>query len=282
MCAMTLSSAQTAVGSIRVENDRRRAASLLKEGYAVGSFTRAVCGIWVDAANEDAINEIYRIKGSQRVGRPMSTVLPAADFVELIDPHEVPAALGHAILDAGELQARFGSLGFIRAPIRQDAAEAMPAATVSRSSDGKYWLQNYVTTPSGIVRSFVQEMLEQGVVVPAATSMNISGQPEIVDQQEGAAFCESRGIPLFLADPDNDGRVRGSFPIVSFDRTGVRLLREGQFPGYLVRHLLGCEVDSSNTSPAGYPVVRTHSETRAAWIPPHQLHDEIVARLDGH
>jgi hypothetical protein len=111
--------------------------------------------------------------------------------------------------------------------------------------------------------------------------MNLSGQPEIVEQYEGIAFCKAQEIPLFLADYKDSSRVRGSFPIVSIDRGGVTLLREGQFPGYLVAYLFGAEVDMTNAARAKYPVVRTHCERCAGRVSPRQLHDEIVEYLDS-
>jgi len=281
MHALDSTSAQTEVGSIRDARSRRPAASLIKDGYAIGAFVRAVCGIWVDAVNEDAVNTIYSIKGESRVGRPISTLLSTSDFVRFIDPDAVPPALRSIVLDAEELEARFGSLGFMRAPIRRDAAAALPPSTVSQTPDGTYWLQNYIPSALDSAHAVVNALVEQGVAVPAATSMNISGQSEIVDQEEGIAFCNAFGIPLFLADPNDKGRVRGSFPIISLDRAGITLQREGQFPGYLVQYLLGCEVDMSRAVRPKYPVVQTHSERWASRIPPRRLHDEIVACLDG-
>lgn len=281
MYAIDSNTVRTSVGSIRDARSRAWAASLLKQGFPVGSFVRAVCALWVDAANEDAIESIYDIKGERRVGRPISTVFSASEFVQMIDPQEVPADLRDVVLDAGELEARFGSLGFLRVPIRKEVAAGLPPSTVSRTLDGKYWLQNYIATPIDSVSRFVAEMKRQGVGVPAATSMNVSGEPEIVSHVQGVAFCKSHGIPLFLADYKDRGRVRGSFPIVSIDRTGAKLVREGQFPGYLVKYLLGCEVDMSQTVPAKYPVVRTHCEKCAQRVSPHQLHDEIVDYLDN-
>jgi tRNA A37 threonylcarbamoyladenosine synthetase subunit TsaC/SUA5/YrdC len=272
---------RTYTGSINNIEDSREAVRLIKAGYPVGSFVRAVCAIWVDAADPDAIKTIYRIKGERRVGRPMSTILPASDFVPLIDPAEVPPGLRDVLLDPAELEARFGSLGFIRVPIRQDAAASLPSSVLSRTPDGKYWLQNYIPSANDGIRLLLDEMRAQGVRLPAATSMNISGQPEIVEQEEGAAFCDSYSIPLFLGDPDDKAQVRGSFPIVGVDHTGVRLLREGQFPGYLVRYLLGSEVDMSPAAQAKYPILRTHCERCAGRISPRQLHDEMISLLDG-
>lgn len=281
MYALDNRTALTAVGSIRDERGCRWAADLVSDGQPVGGFVRAVCAIFVDAGNPDAIEAIYRIKGEGRVGRPLSSVLPTAEFVRLIDPDEVPEELRDVVLDAAELEARFGSLGFIRVPIRREAVKALPPSVLSRAPDGKYRLQNYIPSSDDSVQMLVKEMAARGVKVPAATSMNLSGQPEIVEQYEGIAFCKAQAIPLFLADYKDGGRVRGSFPIVSIDRTGVKLLREGQFPGHLVRNLFGREVDMTNTARAKYPVVQTHCEKCAGRVSPRELHDEIVEYLDS-
>jgi tRNA A37 threonylcarbamoyladenosine synthetase subunit TsaC/SUA5/YrdC len=281
MYALDNRTALTAVGSIRDAKGCRWAADLVSDGQPVGGFVRSVCAIFVDAENPDAIEAIYRIKGEGRVGRPLSSVLSTTEFVQMIDPDEVPEGLRDVVLDAAELEARFGSLGFIRVPIRREAAEALPPSVVSRTPDGKYRLQNYIPSANDSVQLLVKEMAARGVKVPAATSMNLSGQPEIVEQYEGIAFCKAQAIPLFLADYKDSGRVRGSFSIVSIDRTGVKLLREGQFPGYLVKHLFGCEVDTTNAAPAKYPVVRTHCERCAGRVSPRELHDEIVEYLDS-
>jgi hypothetical protein len=281
MYALDNRTALTAVGSMRDERGCRWAADLVKEGQPVGGFVRAVCAIFLDAGNPEATEAIYRIKGEGRVGRPLSSVLPTAEFVRLIDPDEVPEGLRDVVLDAGELEARFGSLGFLRVPIRRDAVKALPPSVVSRTPDGKYLLQNYIPSADESVRMLVDAMREQGVAVLGATSMNVSGQPEIVNQAEGVAFCREHGIPLFLADNKNGGKVLGSFPLVGIDRGGVTMLREGQFPGYLVAYLFGTEVDMANAARAKYPVVRTHCERCAGRVSPRQLHDEIVEFLDS-
>jgi tRNA A37 threonylcarbamoyladenosine synthetase subunit TsaC/SUA5/YrdC len=272
---------KTTVGSLRDAASLRLAATLIKERAPVGAYVRAVCAIFIDASQPDAVEAIYRIKGERRMGRPISTLFSAPDFVRLIDPDEVSAELRSVVLDPRELEARFGSLGFIRAPIRDGAAAALPASALSKTADGRYWLQNYIHADSSVADLFVKEMLAHGVGLPAATSMNVSGQPEITEQDEGVAFCAAQGIPFFLADAQDSGRVRGSFPIVSIERTGLRLVREGHFPGYLVPYQFGAGVDISHAMPAKYPLLPTHTEEAARDVSPHRLHNEIVARLDG-
>lgn len=153
---------------------------------------------------------------------------------------------------------------------------------VSQTSDGAYWMQTWLPTVDSPASLLVEELREEGVELWAVTSMNVSDQPEIVEQDEGIAFCGTHGIPLFLADPEDKRAVRGSFPIIGIDRGGIRLIREGHFPGYLFEYLLGdAHVDTSQPIPAKYPLLLTPSREAASKLPAHQLRKEIIARLDG-
>lgn len=111
--------------------------------------------------------------------------------------------------------------------------------------------------------------------------MNLSGDPELVDQREGLQFCLAHGIPLFLGDPQQVPTARGSFPIIQVDATGIRVIREGHFPAWLFDSLLdNWEVDRTDVQPAKYPLVRTHHEQEAQGLHPHELRLEMIARLD--
>jgi len=91
--------------------------------------------------------------------------------------------------------------------------------------------------------------------------MNVSGEPEIVDLDEGLAFCRDHDVPLFLADLDSPERVKGSFAIVQADEEGMRLLREGHIPARLFRYLTGgWEIDLSDYQPSNYPVADVPEE----------------------
>ncbi len=272
----------TSTGSIRDVRSCQQAAQILKEGFPIGSFVRGVCVIWIDGENPEAAETVYRIKGERRVGRPSGTVLHAAAFVEMLDVDKIPASLRNVFLDTDELASRLGDLCLIRAPITKDAAERLPASMVSRTPDGTYWLQNWIPFEHKAACLLLEAMRRQNIRLPAVTSMNISGQPELVEQEEGIEFCHTHEIPLFLADPTDQGIIRGSFPIIQVDQTGITLIREGHFPGFLFRYLLDCaEIDVSHPIPSKFPLLQTHSMASASDIPAYQLRREIIALLDG-
>src|SRR5436190_9067813 len=193
---------------------REWAVHLIAEGACVASFVRSVWVLWIDPANRDAIESIYRIKGDKRIGRPISTTLGADRFVELLDPDQIAPGVRDIFLAPRELERRFGMLCLIRAPIKKSAVHLLPPEIVSQRADGTYWLQNCVMSGSAPVVALVQAMQDAGVSFPAVTSMNLSGQREIVDRDEAEAFSREHGIPLVLTGPEQKPEVRGSFPII--------------------------------------------------------------------
>ncbi len=124
-------------------------------------------------------------------------------------------------------------------------------------------------------------LLEEGVELIAPTSMNVSGEPETAAVEDGASFCGQHGIPLYLWDPGGAEAVRGSYPIIEVNRRGVRLVREGHFPNYLLSCLLdGLELDMEGCRPAKFPMLETHTLAQARMMSCCQLHDEIQAALN--
>ena len=273
--------ARTRVGSIKDPAACREAARLVKAGYPVGAFVRSTCAIWVDAENPQGVASIWRIKGTKRAGKPLSLTLDANALVELIDLDRIRPDLRPIFGDAGELAARLAMLCFVRIPIPGRAARRLPEVVVSETAGGIKWVQNCVPGKRRSDFPLVDQMLEEGIRLPSPTSMNVSGRPEIVDQREGLAFCSAHGIPLFLADPDAAPLAQGSYPIICAGPVGVQLVREGHFPGYLFRYLLGTDVDCSRSAPASFPVFKTHCERCARSMEPDELHDEMLALLDG-
>lgn len=272
----------TSVASIGDAVSREWAAHLVTEGACVAAFVRSVWVLWLDPANRDAVATIYRIKGERRIGRPMGTTLPAASVVDMLDPARIAPDLRKIVLDPVELESRLGMLCLIRVPIKRSAVEMLPPDLVSHAADGTNWLQTCVITGSAPVVALIQTMQNLGVAYPAVTSMNVSGQPEIVEQDEAEAFCRARAIPLALADPEGMPLVRGSFPIIEVGAAGARLLRAGHFPSYLFRYLLdGADVALAGATPAKFPLVCTHHEEAATRTNASQLREEIIARLEG-
>jgi hypothetical protein len=278
---MTRGEDSAVLGSIREQATCGRGAALLRQGSIVGSLIRGVCGIWVDGNNPAGIQTAYRIKGEQRGSRPFGVILDAEALAATIDPDRIAPSIRSLFLDPRELAARLGSICFIRYPIREELAETFAEALVSRS-DGVPWLQSWLPEGCGATEIWLRELTAIGVRRPVASSMNVSGQPELVDQREGLQFCLDHGIPLFLGDPQQTPAARGSFPILQVDHAGIKVLREGHFPATLFDVLLReWDVDRSHVQRGKYPLVSTHSEEAATSLHPHQLRLEMIARLDG-
>lgn len=278
--ARGLDQSVVSTGSIQQPYDRHHAVRLIRHGRPVGTFVRGVCVIWVDAGNRDAVETIQRIKGEKRRGQPMATTLELETIVKLMDAENIPPGLKGVLLNPRELEARLGTLCLLRFPVRREAAAHLPSAIVSRTDDWLYWVQSWIPGGEGAPNHLTQELRAQGVHFPGVTSMNISGEPEIVEEAEAQAFCAAHAIPLFLRDPIARKIVQGSFPILQVDGKGVRLVREGHFRGELFQTLLdGAVIDRSQARPAKYPLVQT--DALASITSPYQLHDQIVRLLDS-
>ncbi len=268
--------------SVQEQSHREQAARSIKEGKVVGQFVRGVCILWIDAENRRAADRIYQIKGAKRAGRPFSILLETRSFISILDQEAIHPNLHRFFLDPDELEARLGALCMIRAPIQRKAVQKLPGYTYTRTEDGTYWLQSWVPRGHAPGRQLLEEMWSIGIRLPGVTSMNVSGEPEIVDQDEAVAFCEEHDISMFLQDQLDTGMVRGSFPIISIDLEGVHLVRSGHFPPYLFKYLLdGTEIDLSGARRSKYPIVNTHTEEAAQRMTAERIRKEILEMLDG-
>ena len=266
--------------SIREPIVCRRAAELLRDGGTFGSLVRGVCAIWVDGTNPDAVEAVYKIKGERRGRRPFGVIISAKRVCKLVDLSRVAPSTRDLLSDPNELGRRIGSLCFLRYPLADSVAASLPEWVMSQTDDGTHWVQSWLPDEWAPTRNLIDALNNAGVDLPIVTSMNVSGQPELVEREEGLRFSATHGIALFLADPDASGEVKGSFPILSVGASGIKLAREGHFPGYLFDALLdGWHVDRTDSQPAKYPLIATHSEASARKTPPHVLRKEIIGRL---
>lgn len=273
---------ESARGSIRDSASCQVGAGLLADGSPVATYVRGVCAVWVDGGNASAIETAYRIKGSKRGRRPFGVVLSAERLGEMIDPNRISPETRSLFLDSAQLSARLGSLSFVRYPVQEAVARVLPDAALSRDAQGSPWLQSWLPEGCETTRVWMQQINAHDVELPIVTSMNVSGDPEVVDQDEGADFCEQHGIPLFLGDPESVKAVSGSFPIVQVDGSGISVARAGHFPSSLFDILLDeWGVDQTDVKPASYPVVETHDRESVAAIPPDELRRQLIERLDG-
>lgn len=232
---------------------REKAAHLVAHGEPIGAYVRGVCGIWGDGGNAAFVDAVCRIKGESRKNRPLATVLSGRLVVSLVDATMIPDPLHPIFLDADALSDQLGSLCFIRLPITDEAARQMPEAIVSHTDDGTPILQNWDPTGHEAALDFVDKLLALGVYYPAITSMNISGHPEIVEQEQGIAFADSAGIPMFLVDHEDKGLVRGSYTILAVDSRGVVVVREGNIPSEVLGVILNESLNHRDAVSSKFP-----------------------------
>jgi tRNA A37 threonylcarbamoyladenosine synthetase subunit TsaC/SUA5/YrdC len=268
--------------SIRDGDACKKAADLLRRGLPVGTYIRGVCGLWADGQREDGLDALYRIKGEKRARRPVGTALTSAVFIEKLDPDKISPSVRDLIMDDQELSERLGSMCFIRAPIKGVESESLPDRLVSISEDGTYWIQNWLPEGCSSISYWMETLGKMRVSLPVVTSMNVSGQPEIVSQEKGRQFCAAKGVPMFLGDPENPGRAHGSFPILQVDSEGITLVREGHFAAKTFQSLLsGWDIDLTSYQPAKFPLIDVPDIAGEVIDNPLELRRQLLTILDG-
>ena len=243
----------TEITSVWEPQAREHAADLVLQGEAIGTYNRGVCAIWGDGESPHFPTRVAQIKGEKRGERPLAASLRTSTFVEMIDPTKISPDLHDLFLKADELAKRTSSLCFIRAPITEAAAAKIPAAMLSRSADGTPLLQNWDPEGHEPTLLLLEELYKKGIVYPAVTSMNVSGTPELVTEEEGIAFSKKTKIPLFLTDPRDPKKVQGSYTILGIHQDGIELVRDGNIPAKLIQRLLGVPIDTSHARPPSHP-----------------------------
>jgi tRNA A37 threonylcarbamoyladenosine synthetase subunit TsaC/SUA5/YrdC len=74
---------------------------------------------------------------------------------------------------------------------------------------------------------------------PLCTSANLSGDPfgSIVDLERAHAFVNERNIPLFISNKSAHSEETGSYPIFSFEKNTVTIMRSGPNQERILRAL---------------------------------------------
>lgn len=267
------------VGSILNLSDQEYAADLIRAGQVVGVFNRGVCALWFDGGNSQAINEVLRIKGERRLGRPISLTLSLEEFVPMIDFSVLPQSISDLLNDPN-VKHRIGSLCFIRAPIKPEYHGKIPDQAKSLSEEGYCLIQNWDSFGHDATEAFLEEVRKRGVIHPAVTSMNTSGSPEIVDQLEGEEFCRENGIKFYLKDPDANPDHVGSYTIFSINQHGITLERDGNIPGRLFEHIFDIPIDTANYKPSKHPQLE-FPEQLLQTLPPDKIRQAILMFVAG-
>lgn len=243
------------IKSIHDSKARQEAVQLVLEGNPVGIYNRGVCAIWGDGYNPKFYNTVTEIKGEGRKKKPLATTLRTDDFIKLIDEKEIPSVLHSIFLNAENLVERTGSLCFLRIPVKREVVDKFPDYVISKNDTGGYEMQNWDANGHPPTHAFIESLLKRGISLPAVTSMNYSGEPEIVDQKEGIQFAKKAGLSLFLTDDKDQGKAKGSFAIVGVGRSGIRLVRDGHLPSYVFPYLFDVDIDTANAIEAKFPQV---------------------------
>ncbi len=238
--------------SIYETESLQKAAALVAEGKPVGLYNRGVCAIIGNGADPSFSEAVKEVKGEKRGNRPLAAMLPTRKFVELLDPEKISDKLHEVFLDADELAKRTSSLCFIRGPVTEEAALLLPASMVFRLDDGTPVVQNWDPEGNNPAHLLVGSIMDKGVAYPAVTSLNASGTPEIVDQIEGEKFSREHGISLFLSDPKDKKRTKGSYSIIGISNSGVHLVRDGNVPVSWLRKILGIDIEDGDATPSKF------------------------------
>jgi hypothetical protein len=247
--------------------DRVTAGRLVGDGAVIGASFGSVYGLIGDGFSSALGERVAQIKGQGRVGRPLSVCLPARRFSQLLDPTLIHPAVRGLALDGHVLAGTLSSLAFVRAPIRRTVAAERPSQLISWI-EGVPHLQS--VDPGGLsgIRQLMSYLWRHGVRFPAITSMNTSGEPEIVSRSAAMEFSRAHGLAALLAPTSHLQSAKGSFTILEIGPEGIRAARHGVIPIDVVQRLVEQRIDDSITQRADYSPLN---------VPP-----TLLASLDHH
>ena len=216
------------------------AVEALQNGQTIVFPTETSYGLGCDAANQDAVNKIFKIKGRQS-DKPLLVVMPTVemakkylvwnDLLEDLSKKYWPGPL----TVVGEYLSLRGALSDEAIPKFGSASEGIAALPAVARNDS---LAFGVVSPSNTIAvrvtnhpvlKFLSEKLGRPVV---ATSANLAGAGDIYDSKkiiEKPSFATSIGgaMPDILID----GGVLPQNPpttIVSVVENNIKILRQGQ------------------------------------------------------
>lgn len=244
----------TKVGSLLNKNDREQAALHVLRGQVVGIFNRGVCALWFDGGNPKAIRKMTKIKGQGRGNKAIALTLSLEEFIPMIDLTKIPDQVRNFLL-APDLKWKIGSLMFIRAPLRDDYQTRVPRHAQTFSENGVCMIQNWDSHGHTPTERFLKNLKQLEVSYPAVTSMNKSNELEIVDQKEAERFCQDHDIPVFLKDPKAHPLHRGSYTIITMDKDGIKLSRDGNIPSWIIEQIFDMPILKDKPRQSYYPQI---------------------------
>lgn len=226
-------------GSIWERSDREYAARMIADGDLVGVFNRGVNAIWVDGQNLEAVGKMQTVKREAKGGRPVALTIGFDRLTTMIDSDVLTDEVRRFLMATEDIKDHLGSLCFLRVPLKDEYTQVVPFSSLSTDAQGRYWIQTWDPFGHESTEDLIKIAESLGVEFPAVTSMNISGQPEIVDQNEGEEFSRKGGIPIYLRDPRIHDRIKGSYTIITLGENGVEVTRDGNIPHRILKPIFG-------------------------------------------
>jgi len=261
------------VGNLRSAEDRTVAAHFIKLGYAVGLYNRGVCAL-IGKGDSDGstgtnafFERVIAIKGKDGTGQdrrdqPLAAWFPTEQLVDrFLDRTKISPHVAPLFQDAQTLAEQTGSLMFLRVPLREDAIAGphpvLPKFMYSVDTATHIpYIMNWDPHGHRVTEVFLQDILATGVQIPAITSLNAHGIPEIVDQHQGEEFSREHfqdGLAMFLHDPNDTGIAKGSYIAYLVGPEGIQLIREGNIPHKIAGLIFGGDVDTHQYQKPKYP-----------------------------
>jgi tRNA A37 threonylcarbamoyladenosine synthetase subunit TsaC/SUA5/YrdC len=244
-------------------DDIADAVSAVCNGEAVGVHFGTVFGIVVDGDLSEVADEVEAVKGTHRGHRPLAACLTSDRIAETVDATAL-APEAAALLAARWFREDVAGFTAVRAPL--DSRVGVPAALQSHV-DGTSWVQTVNARRLPGAARLIAALWDAGVRWVAATSMNESGRPEIVDLEAARDFSRRHHLAA-LFPPVTAHAATGSLPILELRPDGIRLDREGIVALADLERAVGGPIPAADAIPAHFPSLEVDPEDLRDLSPP--------------
>jgi len=218
---------------------------VVENGAVVGVNNASVWALAGDADHPDFGNRLYFDIKQRSGNKAVGTFLRSVYFRDLIDFDRIPDSVKPLLEDPDTLEATLGDLSFLRVPARQQKVDAMSdhlrRYVISQAfEDGQRvsYVQGYFAAAPTPFLNFEQALVAQGAGFPAISSMNFSGKPEIVSDDEAAAFSAHHDIDSLSGVGEPNPLSYGSYPILAVTAGGLECVRRGNISKAIMERVL--------------------------------------------
>jgi tRNA A37 threonylcarbamoyladenosine synthetase subunit TsaC/SUA5/YrdC len=238
-----------------------KAAGLILAEQTIALSMGSVCAMFGKGEGNSFLSKVVAVKGEKRRTQPLAILTNCVELVSWLDLTKIAPSLHPLFLNPAELAHRLGALCFLQLPVREEIAAILPPHLFSRNETDTPIVMALDPFGHPPLEHLTQLCHRLGLRFLAGTSLNLSGQPEIVEQPEAIDFCRrAGGISLFLAATASSPKARGSLSIISATASGLKLVRQGYLPLPVLEKLVGHPLDTTTTRPASYPQLLLEQE----------------------